>query len=336
MSTTAMTPAPATAPAAVSPAPTPHPSPPQPDLSAIERVVMMGDLSRLTQDERMLFVRQLCESLGLNPLTQPLIYLPDRRGKLGIYPTKDCAAQLRRNHNISLEILAQEIASDVLTVRVRASMPGSKGTPKRTDDDLGAVSIRGLSPEDMANAAMKAATKAKRRATLSICGLGFLDPEENVERTVDVQTVPRNDSAWPPAHLDLPPGPPASDLPTLPDRRNAAAVGAAAESLTVDLPANKRASEDQIARLAQLKLDLDIDRDTWRGKILAKRNVTTARDLSPEQATELIERLRTMLAAKAVEAAPQTAQTTDIGKEAGAGAPNNFRPDDTGRDVIPF
>jgi hypothetical protein len=53
----------------------------------------------------------------------------------------------------------------------------------RTDIARGAVNISGLKGEMLANAMMKAETKAKRRATLSICGLGLLDE-------VEVETIP--------------------------------------------------------------------------------------------------------------------------------------------------
>ena len=45
---------------------------------------------------------------------------------------------------------------------------------------IGAVSIKGLQGENLANALMKAETKAKRRVTLSLAGLGWLDETENV------------------------------------------------------------------------------------------------------------------------------------------------------------
>jgi hypothetical protein len=48
----------------------------------------------------------------------------------------------------------------------------------RTDIAKGAVAIANLKGEVLANAMMKAETKAKRRATLSLCGLGFLDETE--------------------------------------------------------------------------------------------------------------------------------------------------------------
>jgi len=56
-------------------------------------------------------------------------------------------------------------------------------TVTRSDASTGAVSIKGLSGDALANAMMKAETKAKRRVTLSICGLGLLD-ETEVETTV--------------------------------------------------------------------------------------------------------------------------------------------------------
>ena len=48
----------------------------------------------------------------------------------------------------------------------------------RTDEDFGAVQIAGLRGEAKANAYAKAVTKAKRRVTLSICGLGWMTDAE--------------------------------------------------------------------------------------------------------------------------------------------------------------
>src|SRR6516162_3098534 len=48
----------------------------------------------------------------------------------------------------------------------------------RIDTSIGAVSIGGLKGDNKCNALMKAETKAKRRLTLSICGLGMLDETE--------------------------------------------------------------------------------------------------------------------------------------------------------------
>jgi hypothetical protein len=65
----------------------------------------------------------------------------------------------------------------IYTVEVEAT------SNNRTDFATGAVSIANLRGDDLANALMKAETKAKRRATLSICGLGWMDETE-------LETVP--------------------------------------------------------------------------------------------------------------------------------------------------
>jgi len=53
----------------------------------------------------------------------------------------------------------------------------------RSTEDVGCVSIGGLKGDALANALMKATTKAKRRAVLSHCGLGMLDEAE-------IETIP--------------------------------------------------------------------------------------------------------------------------------------------------
>src|SRR5262249_26019891 len=48
----------------------------------------------------------------------------------------------------------------------------------RQDESIGGVSLEGLKGESRSNAMMKAETKAKRRGTLSIFGLGVPDEKE--------------------------------------------------------------------------------------------------------------------------------------------------------------
>ena len=69
-------------------------------------------------------------------------------------------------------------------------MVTAKATTKegRIDASTGAVAIESLKGEARANAMMKAETKAKRRVTLSICGLGLMD-ETEVETTEGARTV---------------------------------------------------------------------------------------------------------------------------------------------------
>lgn len=147
--------------------------PTEPASDIMESVIAKGDLAKLTSDERVRYYNEVCRSMGLNPLTQPFAYIT-LNGKLTLYATRACADQLRKVNGVSLEIVSREIADDVLTVHVRARMPDG-----RVDEDLGSVYFpSSLKGEARANAELKGVTKAKRRATLSICGLGWLDETE--------------------------------------------------------------------------------------------------------------------------------------------------------------
>lgn len=140
--------------------------------TTIEQVLISGDLNRLTAEQRNIYYKSVCDSLGLNPLTRPFDYIV-LNGKLTLYARKDCTDQLRSLRGISIRIVSRESVEGVMVVTAQA-------TDKigRIDESTGAVSIQNLRGEALANALMKAETKAKRRATLSICGLGFTDESE--------------------------------------------------------------------------------------------------------------------------------------------------------------
>lgn len=151
--------------------------------SAIEAALVQGDLAKLTTPQRIQYYHATCASLGLNPLTKPFAYI-SLNGKLVMYPLKDCTDQLRRIHRISLRIVSRERSEDIYVVTARAIMPDG-----REDEATGAVTLAGLKGELLANALMKAETKAKRRATLSITGLGLTD-ESEVADIPGAQRVP--------------------------------------------------------------------------------------------------------------------------------------------------
>lgn len=143
-----------------------------PDAGELERVLVGGDLSKLTADERIQYYRMVCESVGLNPLTRPLEYIT-LNGKLTLYARKDATDQLRANNQVSITIAAREVVEGCYVVTARAQLPSG-----RTDESIGAVPIDSLKGEARSNALMKCETKAKRRVTLSICGMGLLDETE--------------------------------------------------------------------------------------------------------------------------------------------------------------
>lgn len=171
------------------------------------QVLAEGDIGGLEPAQRTRYVQELCRSLGLNPLTQPIrFYKPANSQKLQPYATKNCAEQLRSLFRVSFTTLEKEIVSGIYTVTVYAQ--DKRG---RVDLDLGAVAIHNLQGEALANAIMKAITKAKRRVTLSICGLGSLMDETEVESVggqfVDVDPTTGRERAAPPAPRASPPPP---------------------------------------------------------------------------------------------------------------------------------
>lgn len=140
-------------------------------VALLERVIVGGDLSKLQPAERLTYYADVCRSVGLNPLTKPFEYIT-LNNKLTLYAKRDATDQLRAIKGISIQIVGRDLVGDIYVVTARATSHG------REDESTGAVSITGLKGADLANAYMKAETKAKRRVTLSIAGLGMLDESE--------------------------------------------------------------------------------------------------------------------------------------------------------------
>lgn len=138
----------------------------------LEKVITSNDLAGLSSLEKVQHIRDICESLGLNPLTKP-IQLMKFQGKEVAYFSKDATEQLRKLNKISLSIKETKIIDDLYIVIVEATSPDG-----RKDSSTGVITISGIKGDAKANALMKCETKAKRRATLSICGLGFIDESE--------------------------------------------------------------------------------------------------------------------------------------------------------------
>jgi len=150
------------------------------NLSAVESALVTNDLSKLSTDQRLSYYKQLCESVGLNHLTNPFQYIT-LNGKLTLYARKDAAEQLRKLHGVSTQILSIKIENDFCDVQI-----AGRDKTGREDQDFASIYVKGLQGEALANAKMKCITKAKRRITLSICGLGILDESE-------VETIPQAD-----------------------------------------------------------------------------------------------------------------------------------------------
>lgn len=144
--------------------------------SAIEQVVIGGDLSALNPEQRVQYYNTVCQSVGLNPYTRPFDYIK-LNGKLTLYARKDATDQLRKINAVNIDDIKTDDDGDWFVVTVK----GSDRTGRR-DVEIGAVNKRDMQG-NFGNAMMKAVTKAKRRLTLSLCGLGWLDETE-------VETIP--------------------------------------------------------------------------------------------------------------------------------------------------
>lgn len=152
------------------------------NMDAAERAIVMGDLSKLDADQRLILYRQTCHSVGLNPLTQPFAYI-ELDGKLTMYARAEASAQLRRIHDVSITIIERGREDDMIWVRASAKLPSG-----REDESIAYLPLikwnkqqqkyTTMGPIDLANAHMKCETKAKRRVTFSICGLGMLDESD--------------------------------------------------------------------------------------------------------------------------------------------------------------
>lgn len=147
------------------------------------KIILDNDLSGLSHVQQADYIKGLCRSLGLNPATCP-IKLMKFQGKLVPYASKDATEQLRHLHKVSISKIETKIHEGGIYV-VTAYATTNNG---RQDCSTAALVIQGLKGESLSNAMMKCETKAKRRVTLSICGLGLCD-ESEIDTLPNVQKI---------------------------------------------------------------------------------------------------------------------------------------------------
>lgn len=230
-----------------------------------EAAIIEGDLSVLTPGERVVYYNRVCDALGLLGTTKPFGFIVLNK-KLTLYAMKGCTDQLRKIHGVSLAINSIAIEDGICVVSVSAT-----DTTGRSDTDIGAVVCGHLKGEDLANAKMRAVTKAKRRVTLSLCGLGFLD-ESEVASIPEARVV--RDNAPPelpplaPRPLLFVPQPPDQD--ELVSMQTLKKIHAVAYAIRTKLPA------------------------TWREEMKARFGVESAKSLTEKQAGIILGELEEM------------------------------------------
>lgn len=161
------------------------------DNAMLASLVMNGDISRLTPAQKISYYQQVCDRLGLDPLSQPFRILKSY-GREILYCHRGGAQQLNKLHQVSHEIKAREIVNGCYVVLAQASTPDGRRT-----ESIGATAIENLQGEKLCNAMMKAETKAKRRATLDLLGLGITDESELSPEPVQTEGVELENKPFP-------------------------------------------------------------------------------------------------------------------------------------------
>lgn len=152
-------------------------------------IVLRGDLSGLNEDQKKQYYLYRCKQVGLDPAAKPFDLLT-LNGKQILYANASATQQLCALHKLSTQITHRERVDGIYIVSVRVT--GSDG---RVSENQGAVDVGNQVGERLANAILKATTKAIRRSVLAHCGLGMLDetevetiPEARVEPMVVTET----------------------------------------------------------------------------------------------------------------------------------------------------
>lgn len=145
--------------------------------SIIASLVTTGDLSRLSPQEKISYYNYRCQQAGLDPAAKPFDLLK-LNGKEVLYANASCTQQLCGIHKLSVEITSKEKTDDIYVVCARVRSPDG-----RVSENMGAVALGNLKGEALANAMLKATTKAIRRTVLAHLGLGMMDETE-------VETIP--------------------------------------------------------------------------------------------------------------------------------------------------
>jgi hypothetical protein len=152
------------------------------DPGIIESIVTKGDLSGLNQQQKVAYYNYRCQQIGLDPSAKPFDLL-NLSGKQVLYANAGATQQLCSMHKLSTQITHRERVDDIYLVSCRVT-----GADGRISENQGAVSVANLKGDALANAILKATTKAIRRSVLAHCGLGMLD-ETEVEAIPGAQTA---------------------------------------------------------------------------------------------------------------------------------------------------
>lgn len=143
-----------------------------------------GDPGDMNHKQRAAYVSDVCRMLKLNPLTRPAQFIR-LSGKWVLYLTRTATDQLAARYNLNRKTIVQPHIADIMGTKLAMCVVEVTLPNGRSETAMATLSIA-----DPPNLLMKVESKAKRRATLSILGLGVLC-EDEAEDASDASQGPR-------------------------------------------------------------------------------------------------------------------------------------------------
>lgn len=143
------------------------------------------DTRQLTGAQRRALLASLHHQLGLNPLSGAVMFLLTN-GRETLYVKKEGTDQIARREKLTRETLKGPCVETMEGVKVVICQVCVKHPDGRAETCTATLPF---SAGGLVNDLMKVETKAKRRATLSLCGLGML-AEDEIETIPGARTVP--------------------------------------------------------------------------------------------------------------------------------------------------
>jgi hypothetical protein len=161
----------------------------------LAKISQSGDLSYLSEHDRLVYYFAYARQLGLNPVSRPFDYIEEKgsdgKTKISLYPNSCAASQLRDSRGVSTRILKEELMLDgeiysvLVEARIGDRIEQASGKVPIKTDHYG----KPLSSKAKATAMKKAETQARRRATLAIVGLNASDDED---RKAPISDMPQD------------------------------------------------------------------------------------------------------------------------------------------------
>lgn len=158
----------------------------------LEAVAGGKDTRALGSNDRRALLASLNRQLGLNPLSGGVQFLLTN-GRETLYVTKQGTDQIARREKLVRETLKGPCVETMEGVKVVICQVCVKHPDGRAETCTATLPF---STGGLVNDLMKVETKAKRRATLSLCGLGMLS-EDEIETIPGARTVPADVLAEP-------------------------------------------------------------------------------------------------------------------------------------------